>query len=350
MEGHLAGISTISWSPDSRFIASGSDDKTIRLWDIATGKQHPRVLTGHHNSVFSLAFSPTGAVLVSGSYDEAVFLWDVRTPRLMRSLPAHSDPVAGVDFSLDGTLIVSCAGDGLIRIWDTPTGQCLRTLVHEDMAPVTGVRFSPNGKFVLAWTLDACVRLWRYAEGACVKTYQGHKNEKYSLGGCFGVYYSTGFQVDEPLHGKPDDESAEADPAPRQLRPEALRGQEREKYAFIASGSEDGAVVFWDVQSKEILQRLEGHTAPVLTVDAHPTQSLVVSGSLDQTVRIWSLHASAGGVDPLEARGNDAATTDGISPADMVEAHETGAIADAVVGANQDGGVFEEDREGGSTM
>ncbi|KAF2477998.1 WD40 repeat-like protein [Lindgomyces ingoldianus] len=255
LEGHLAGVSAIAWSPDSKILASGSDDKTIRLWNISTGQPHPTPFLGHHNYVYSLAFSPKGNMLVSGSYDEALFVWDVRAARVMRSLPAHSDPVGGVDFVRDGTLIVSCANDGLIRVWDTATGQCLRTLVHEDNAPVTSVRFSPNGKYVLAWTLDSCLRLWNYIDGKgkCVKTYQGHENKKFSLSGAFGTY---------------------GGPPPYQ-------------YAFIASGSEDGDIVLWDVSSKNILQKLIGHTAPVLSVDTHPTEQLIVSGGLDRTVRIW---------------------------------------------------------------
>lgn len=116
LEGHLAGISTIAWSPDSNTIASGSDDKTIRLWHRNTGKPYPNPLIGHHNYVFSIAFSPKGNMLVSGSYDEAVFLWDLRGRRLMRSLPAHSDPVGGVDFIKDGTLVCSCSTDGLVYV------------------------------------------------------------------------------------------------------------------------------------------------------------------------------------------------------------------------------------------
>jgi len=121
LEGHLAGISTIAWSPDSNTIASGSDDKTIRLWHRNTGKPYPNPLIGHHNYVFSIAFSPKGNMLVSGSYDEAVFLWDLRGRRLMRSLPAHSDPVGGVDFIKDGTLVCSCSTDGLVYVqfWGT---------------------------------------------------------------------------------------------------------------------------------------------------------------------------------------------------------------------------------------
>jgi COMPASS component SWD3 len=130
--GHMAGISCLAWAPDSSCLATGSDDKAIRLWERVTGdpahasttgprrldgssvRGSRRPLLGHHNYVYCLAFSPKGNILASGSYDEAVFLWDVRAGRLMRSLPAHSDPVSGIDFSRDGTLVVSCSTDGLM--------------------------------------------------------------------------------------------------------------------------------------------------------------------------------------------------------------------------------------------
>lgn len=122
--------------------------------------------------------------------------------------------------------------------------------MHEDNAPVTSVRFSPNGKFVLAWTLDSSIRLWDYVEGRCVKTYQGHQNQKYSIGGSFGIYGS---------------------------------GEQ----AFVASGSEDGNIAIWDVVTKDLLQMLEGHDGAVLGLDTLLNKGFLVSGGLDRTVRIW---------------------------------------------------------------
>lgn len=236
--------------------------RTITILTILQGKAHPVPFVGHHNYVYQIAFSPKGNMLVSGSYDEAVFIWDVRSARVMKSLPAHSDPVSGVDFVWDGTLIASCASDGLIRIWDTATGQCLRTLVHDDNPPVVAVKFSPNGKYVLAWSLDDCVRLWDYVAGRCIKTYQGHVNKKYSMLGGFGLY---------GLPGAPP-------------------------VAFAVSGSEDAAILCWDVISKKILQRIEGHTDVVLGVHTCSFQAkrLMVSCGLDQTVRVWEeVHEAA---------------------------------------------------------
>ncbi|EXJ72696.1 uncharacterized protein A1O5_03843 [Cladophialophora psammophila CBS 110553] len=266
LRAHLAGVNAIAWSPvgPSYTLASAGDDKSILLWSPLSSDFPiaPSPLIGHSNYVYSLAFSPKGNMLVSGSFDEAVFLWDVRSGRVMRSLPAHSDPVGGVDFLKDGTMVCSCAGDGLIRIWDAGTGQCLKTLVDEDRKAVTSVRFSPNGKFVLAWTLDNCVRLWNYIEGRCVKTYQGHVNQDYNLSGAVGTYsYKSG------------------------------SGQRRLE-AFVASGSEDGDVVAWDVTSKELLWRGKGHRDVVLGMDFGRTKDgkgLLVSGGKDRDLRIWML-------------------------------------------------------------
>lgn len=280
----MAGISTIAWSPDSKVVASGSDDKLIRLWDISTGKSFPMPLQGHHNYVYSLAFSPKGNMLVSGSYDEAVFLWDVRTARLMRSLPAHSDPVSGVDFVRDGTLVASCSSDGLIRIWDTSTGQCLKTVVHEDNASVVSVKFSPNGKYVVAATLDSCLRLWDYVEGRCLKTYQGHKNEKFSINTCFGKYGVDQLTTSEATTPDPD---VERDHSPT--------------WAFLTCGSEDGKVVLWDVSSKEILQTLHGHEGAVLGVDVGLADQSIVTCGVDKTIRVWRRQ-------PLPVNGDEGVT------------------------------------------
>lgn len=215
-------------------------------------------------------------MLVSGSYDEAVYLWDVRTARVMRKLPAHSDPVGGVDFVHDGSLVVSCSSDGLIRVWDVATGQCLRTFFHEDTPPVVSVRFSPNGRYIATWMLDDSVRVWNYVEGRCVKTYQGggYLNAKWSVQGAWGVY--GGERSERGGHSEYEEDEKDA-----------KVGGLQQKRAMLASGSEDGSVFLWDVNSKAVLQRLIGHKGVVMGVDVHPTEKLIVSCGTDKTIRLW---------------------------------------------------------------
>lgn len=339
--GHMAGVSCLAWSPDSETLATGSDDKAIRLWNRITGDPAhaagadeslppggrigtsargiggrtgdsgvrgsggKKPLLGHHNYVYCLAFSPKGNILASGSYDEAVFLWDVRAGRLMRSLPAHSDPVSGIDFCVDGTLVASCSTDGLIRIWDTSTGQCLRTLVHEDNPAAASVCFSPNGRFVLASYTDSCMRLWDFINMPCAvkKTYQGHVNESFSIGGCFGVLrrhpgrdklgYSTEEDYEEEQREDSEDDGS---------------------LTFVASASEDGDIVMWDVNTKEVVQRIEGaHQGVCFWVDVHGDTGTMVSCGRDGRVvvhkhrypEVQNGHANGDGGYPEEEAGED---------------------------------------------
>jgi COMPASS component SWD3 len=154
--------------------------------------------------------------------------------------------------------------------------------VHEDNPPVTTVRFSPNGRYILAFTLDSCIRLWDYVSGHCKKTYQGHVNTKYSLGGAFGVGGTDG---------------------------------------FIVSGSEDGDILFWDVQNKKVVQRVGGHEGVVCWVDTCPGRNgTIASGGLDGTVRIWVDVENDLGVDNLnleDEEQNGYARRDSVA-ADMV--------------------------------
>lgn len=137
LRGHTAGLNDIAWAPDSRHLASGADDRTVRLWDSATGDCR-KVLKGHTHHVFCVAYSPHGGLLVSGGWDETVRVWDAKRGTALRTIPAHSESVTSVGFSRDGTVFASASYDGLIRFWDAFSGRCLRTLnADDDNSPVS---------------------------------------------------------------------------------------------------------------------------------------------------------------------------------------------------------------------
>ena len=112
-----ARITSVAFSPDGKKLASGSDDKTVRLWEVETGKQLA-TLTGHSDSVWSVAFSPDGKKLASGSRDQTVRLWEVETGKQLATLTGHSSDVLSVAFSPDGKKLASGSWDQTVRLWD----------------------------------------------------------------------------------------------------------------------------------------------------------------------------------------------------------------------------------------
>lgn len=205
------------------------------------------------------------------------------------SPPPFSTFLISTHFDLDGPLIQ----DGR-RIWDTATGQCLRTLVHEDNPSASSVCFSPNGRFVLASYTDSCVRLWDFINMPCAvkKTYQGHVNEGYSIGGCFGVVRrrrprgarkpAQNGDVGQ-LNGAGEDEAInDEEPAGDEQGEEEY---EDDGVPFVASASEDGDVVMWDVRTKEIVQRIpRAHDGVCFWVDVHSASGTMITCGYDKRI------------------------------------------------------------------
>jgi WD40 repeat protein len=127
-------------------VASGSSDKTVKLWDPATGTLQ-QTLEGHSDLVWAVAFSPDGKLVASASHDKTVKLWDPATGTLQQTLEGHSDLVLAVAFSPDGKLVASGSYDKTVKLWDPATGTLQQTL-EGDYYSVRAVAFSPDGKFL----------------------------------------------------------------------------------------------------------------------------------------------------------------------------------------------------------
>ena len=213
--GHTGYVWCVAFSSDGKRIVSGSDDKTIRLWDAETGEQRQH-LEGHQHRVSSVGFSPEGRRIVSGSYDKTIRLWDAETGEQLGQPLEHQDQVWCVGFSPDGRRIVSGSYDRTIRLWDAEIGRQLGKPLegHQDGVPF--VEFSPDGRHIVSGSYDKTIRLW------CTET---------------------GEQLGQPLEGHQDGVRSVA------FSPEGKR---------VVSGSDDKTIRLWDAEG-ELPWRLKGH-------------------------------------------------------------------------------------------
>lgn len=249
---HAIGVSTVAFSPDRRIFASGSADQTVKLWDVSTG-QCLMTLHGHSNSVRSIAFSPDGRTLASGSLDGTVKLWDVQTGECFKTLEDTSAVLSVAFASTESKILATGGEDRTVKLWDAIAGQCLLTLKgHQE--PVWSVAISPDGLYLASGSGDRTVKLWDASTGQCLKTLQGHKDRVWC------VAFSPDGQI-------------------------------------LACGSEDRTVRFWDVSNGQVLRTLQGYfngMSPVAfasAIEANSLQShtLFTFSYGDQQVRLWDL-------------------------------------------------------------
>ena len=142
LEGHTAEVITIRFSPDGKWLATTSEDKSIKLWDAGTGREL-NTFIGHTHYTSRVVFSPDGTRLASGSFDRTVKVWDIQTGQELLTLSGHGGTVWGIAFSLDGRFIATGSNDNTLRLWDVRTGEPLLTL--PTAAPPFRISFTPDG-------------------------------------------------------------------------------------------------------------------------------------------------------------------------------------------------------------
>ncbi len=241
--GHLEQVNSVSYSPDGKYLASGSSDKTVKIWDAVSGRCL-KTFEGHSDWVNSVSYSPDGKYLASGSSDDTVKIWDVASGRCLNTLEGHSNNINSVSYSPDGKYLASGSGDKTVKIWEAASGRCLKTLAgHSEY--VSSVSYSPDGKYLASGSGDKTVKIWEAASGRCLKTLEGHAEYVRS------VSYS------------PDGK-------------------------YLASGSGDKTVKIWEAASGRCLNTLAEHSDSVISVSYSPDGKHIAS-SLGKWTKIWDV-------------------------------------------------------------
>ena len=170
LRGHQSDVWDADFSPDGKVLATGSSNKTIRLWDLATGETI-HIFSGDTNGFAEIAFSPDGKTIVAaGDTDKSARILDVASGQTVKLLSGHTGAVVDVALSPDGKYIVTASLDFTARIWDVATGQTLHVLTGHS-GHLTRMAVPPDGKYVVTGSLDRRARLWDASTGQQVQVF-----------------------------------------------------------------------------------------------------------------------------------------------------------------------------------
>ncbi|AKG23162.1 serine/threonine-protein kinase [Calothrix sp. 336/3] len=249
LKGHLNSINSLAISRNSVNLVSGSDDKTVKIWNLPNRKLL-RTLTGHSDWVYSVAVTTDGKTIVSGSKDGTVKAWNLETGQLLRTFTGHTAIVNSVAIAPDNQTVVSGSYDKKIKVWQLHTGQEILNLTGHSQE-VLSVAIAPDGRKLVSTSADRTIKIWDLNTGRELNSLKG------DLGG--------------------DINSTAISPNGQIL-------------ATVSDGS-TSQVRVWNLNTgRELRPPFTGHTADVNKILFSPNNETIITGSDDGTVRIWNLN------------------------------------------------------------
>ncbi|MBL8098201.1 MAG: hypothetical protein JNK81_03420, partial [Anaerolineales bacterium] len=333
-EGHNEFIFQIAFSPDGKYLLSGSLDTTARLWDVATG-QEIRRYNAHTAAVYSVAFSPDGHHIATSGKDGSIRIWDITIPNEINTLTAQSNFLFGLKYSRDGKYFITGSADGTAALWDTSTNQLLHLL--NDGRRVDGVDITPDNKLIVTSGQGSPTKLWDLQTGELIHTFDNSPDGsgaavftpdgKYIVTTApdpanFAVYDVQTYQLVRIIEIPPNtpdiagftlsqDGKYIAIPLDTEIEVEghvlwidfetgkqigAFQKNSDAVWAaisadnrYLLTGSRDNIARIWDIQTGELLQELVGHTNIIWRVAFSPDGKYALTASQDKTARLWGV-------------------------------------------------------------
>jgi WD40 repeat protein len=255
LKGHTGGVCCVAFSPDGRQIASGSWDHTILVWDTVTGKVVAGPFKGHTETVWSVSFSPDGKQIVSGSWDKTVSIWDAQTGgNVVGPLRGHTSAVTSAVFSGDGKQIASGSEDGTIRIWDANSGRLVLGPLEGHQNWVYFVAFSPNGRRIVSVSYNGEACVWDARTGALMSG-----PSKQHAEGTLTVAFT----------------------------PKSMWKALSPNGKWIAVHTDDRkAVNIWNSKTGQLAATLSEHTNTVCSISFSPDSKQILSAFYDKTIQV----------------------------------------------------------------
>ena len=297
-EGHSDGVNSVTFSADGRYALSGSNDMTLKLWEVSTGLCF-RTFEGHSGCVNSVCQSADGKYAISGSEDNTLKLWDLSTGQCLRTIEEHNESAisslfsSGISVSLsaDSKYAISFSGIEYLKLWEVSTGLCLHSFEDPVGAMLPSVSLSADGRYALSGSFDNTLKLWDVFTGQCLRTFEGHRSivlsvslsadGRYALSGGDNAVKLWEVSTGQCLHTFEGHN--------KNVTSVSLSADGR----YAISGSIDNTLKLWEVSTGRCLRTFIGHDDGVTSVSLSADGRYAISGSSDRTLKLWAINIKA---------------------------------------------------------